>query len=135
MFLAAAAFWPAAYRHRLYGPGERERGSLEPLLCQSVPPVELAAGMARLRTSSDIRYDRYRFSSLPQSCVGCDEDLGFRSFSFPTRCSAAATLPLALIGSLFRCIWRAFANLSRKRKAIMGIPDLFFICMPAWLRF
>jgi sodium transport system permease protein len=123
MFLALAAFVAGMHIATDSTAGERERGSLEPLLVNPIPRFELVAGKwlaavasSALGMTATLFITSTVLLRLPM------EDLGFRfRFGVPDALLLLATmLPLALIAPSVQMYLASFAKSFKEAQSYMG---------------
>jgi sodium transport system permease protein len=123
MFLALAAFVAGMHIATDSTAGERERGSLEPLLVNPIPRFELVAGKwlaavasSALGMTATLLITSTVLLRLPM------EDLGFRfRFGVPDALLLLATmLPLALIAPSVQMYLASFAKSFKEAQSYMG---------------
>jgi len=123
MFLALAAFVAGMHIATDSTAGERERGSIEPLLVNPIPRFELVAGkwLAAV-TSSVIGMTTTLFITSTVLLRLPIEDLEFRfRFGVPDALLLlAATLPLALIAPSVQMYLASFAKSFKEAQSYMG---------------
>jgi len=129
MFLALAAFAGGMHIATDSTAGERERGSLEPLLINPIPRFELIAGkwLAAV-TSSAVGVTATLIITSTVLLRLPMEDLGFRfRFGVPdAMLLLAAALPLALIAPSIQMYLASFAKSFKEAQSYMG----FLILIP-----
>ncbi len=129
MFLALAAFAGGMHIATDSTAGERERGSLEPLLINPIPGFELVAGkwLAAV-TSSAVGVTATLIITSTVLLRLPMEDLGFRfRFGVPDALLLlAAALPLALIAPSIQMYLASFAKSFKEAQSYMG----FLILVP-----
>jgi sodium transport system permease protein len=132
MFLALAAFVAGMHIATDATAGERERGSLEPLLVNPIPRFELVAGKWLAAVASSMA--GMTATLLITSTVLLRlpiEDLGFRfRFGAPdAMLLLAATLPLALVAPSIQMYLASFAKSFKEAQSYMGYL-IFLPMMP-----
>jgi sodium transport system permease protein len=123
MFLALAAFVAGMHIATDSTAGERERGSLEPLLVNPIPRFELVAGKWLAAVTSSVAGMTATLIITSTVLLRLPiEDLGFRfRFGVPDALLLlAATLPLALIAPSVQMYLASFAKSFKEAQSYMG---------------
>jgi sodium transport system permease protein len=129
MFLVLAAFVGGMQIATDSTAGERERGSLEPLLVNPVPRIELVAGKWIAAVSASMISMTITLIITSTVLLRLPlEDLGFRfRFSvFDAMLLLAATAPIALIAPALQMYLASFAKSFKEAQSYMG----FLIFLP-----
>jgi sodium transport system permease protein len=129
MFLVLAAFVGGMQIATDSTAGERERGSLEPLLVNPIPRIELVAGKWIAAVSASLASMTITLIITSTVLLRLPlEDLGFRfRFSaFDAMLLLAATAPIALIAPALQMYLASFAKSFKEAQSYMG----FLIFLP-----